>query len=141
MLFCLTISLKNKTRRIHINCVSKLLLKSDFYQNNLFKEYIILKLLKNPFICFYLLKSEILSNFSRCAASFTLACIFLPFEFVKSTSINLHSHLPHHQTTFDDCIFVASFCMLGFIFGTELQKPENMKNLLVILEMLKAEGL
>jgi len=31
--------------------------------------------------------------------------------------------------------------MLGFIFGAELQKPENMKNLLVILEMLKAEEL
>lgn len=31
-------------------------------------------------------------HFPQCMASLTLACIFLPFEFVKSTSINLHSH-------------------------------------------------
>lgn len=83
-----------------------------------------------------------------CAA---LACIFLPFEFVKSTSINLSSvrcfgadsGYGSVAPVLAICIFVASFCMLGFIlelrkfFGScrrSLPAARNMKNLLVILQ-------
>lgn len=83
-----------------------------------------------------------------CAA---LACIFLPFEFVKSTSINLSSVRCFGSVAGSGsvapvlaiCIFVASFCMLGFIlelrkfFGScrrSLPAARNMKNLLVILQ-------
>jgi len=73
-------------------------------------------------------------------ASFTLACIFLPFEFVKSTSINLHSHLQYYPDHFRRLHLRRLVLHARFHFWSWAAQPENMKNLLVTLKILKSRG-